>query len=430
MARAICLLAAILGLAACARADVIKLKNGGEIRGAIPRTAEAIQEDAVTIKTLSGAVVTVERKDIQFITWRSPLVEEFETKLREVPADDIEALRELVQWCREKGLTEQRIAVLERIIEIDPDDADARAALGHSKYNGEWMSRDERMEAQGYVKYRGRYITPQELELIQKTEAQRDSEQEWFQKVRLWLNWAEGRNAARQEEALAALGAIDDPAALPALGRFLSKHNDRGMRLLYVNVLDRLPGTSAVPALVQKSLHEEDHEIRWRALNALDPEQYAAARPLYVKALRHELNDVVRRAARALERVGDQSVIPSLVAALVTTHRYRVQVPANDAVSFNTNGSFSLGGAPGTAGLPPELEAMLLSGQFPNGVIVLSQPPAPIRMRVVTIRVNQQNPEVLAALQKLSGESFGYDSRTWQLWWAAHKAQLDGPAVP
>ena len=29
--------------------------------------------------------------------------------------------------------------------------------------------------------------------------------------------------------------------------------------------------------------------------------------------------------------------------------------------------------------------------------------------------------EVLAALRKITGESFGFDERTWRLWWAAKK---------
>ncbi|MEX0718650.1 MAG: HEAT repeat domain-containing protein [Planctomycetaceae bacterium] len=428
--RALLVFAAVAGFASALQADVIKLKNGGEIRGTIPRKAGTLLDETVTIETLGGGVVTLERKEIQFITWRSPAVEEFESKVREVPRDDLDALRELVEWCREKGLTEQRMTVLERIIELEPDDPDARAALGHSRYDGQWMSRDERMEAQGYVKHRGKYLTRQELDLILKTEAQRKAEQEWFPKVRSWQSWADGRNAARQEEGLAQLGAIDDPAALPALDRFLSNHADRGMRVLYVSILDRLPGEAAVPALVEKSLHDADQEIRWRALNALDREQHAAARPIYVRGLKSDMNVVVRRSARALERVGDRSSIPDLIAALVTSHRYRVEVPANDAVSFNTNGTFSLGGSPGVAGLSPELQSMLLSGQFPNGVIVMPNQPAPqVRTRVVTVRVNQQNPETLTALQKLTGENHGYDARTWQLWWAAHKAQLDGPTV-
>ncbi|MEX0704478.1 MAG: HEAT repeat domain-containing protein [Planctomycetales bacterium] len=422
-------LAATATAASAARGDVIKLKNGGEIRGSISR--KAIAGETVTIETLTGATVTVARKDIQFLTWRSPAEEEFETRLRDLPTSDIEAHRQLVEWCREKGLTQQRKTLFERIVEIDPDDAEARAALGHARYEGQWMGRDERMRAQGYVKHRNRYITPQELDLIRKTEAERKAEQEWFPKVRVWLTWAEGRHPGRRDEALAGFGAIDDPAALPALERFLSGHTDRGLRLLYVGVLDRMPENVAVPPLVEKSLEDADQDVRWKALNALDPEQYAAARPYFVRGLTHDLNAVVRRAARGLDRVGDQSSVPDLIAALVTSHKYRVELPVNDAISFNTNGAFALGGAPGTGGLPRELEAMLLAGQLPNGVIVLpSQPAVPVRTKVVTVRVNQQNPEVLTALQRLAGQDFGYDARTWQLWWAAHKAQLDGPKLP
>ncbi len=41
--------------------------------------------------------------------------------------------------------------------------------------------------------------------------------------------------------------------------------------------------------------------------------------------------------------------------------------------------------------------------------------------KMVTVTVNQPNQETLTTLQKLTGQNFGFDERTWRLWWAAEK---------
>ena len=40
---------------------------------------------------------------------------------------------------------------------------------------------------------------------------------------------------------------------------------------------------------------------------------------------------------------------------------------------------------------------------------------------MVHVKYDLQNAEVLSALKKLTGESFGFDKRTWRLWWLAQK---------
>ena len=40
-------------------------------------------------------------------------------------------------------------------------------------YQGQWMTRDEAMREQGYIKYKGKYLTQQEIDLREKTSAQR-----------------------------------------------------------------------------------------------------------------------------------------------------------------------------------------------------------------------------------------------------------------
>ncbi|MFG0333410.1 MAG: hypothetical protein ACF8TS_08625, partial [Maioricimonas sp. JB049] len=138
------------------------------------------------------------------------------------------------------------------------------------------------------------------------------------------------------------------------------------------------------------------------------------------------LNDVVCRAADALGLLGDRRVVPNLIDALVTEHKYKVRVPVKSGVSFGTTPSGDVGMiAPGSTygTLPPNVEGLLRTGQLPYGVQVQS-PMKPQRYRTITVRKEHRNRQVLAALQKITERDFGYSRRDWQVWWAAEEQGL------
>jgi hypothetical protein len=405
-------------------ADLIRLGSGGELRGKMDRRSRRPSQPEVTINTLSGAVVVVEREQVQFITPRPLSVEEYETRVRSLP-DEIDAHWELATWCFKKNLKKQRRIHLERIVELDPNHARAHRGLGHVKQNGEWISRDELMLREGYVKHKGRYVTPQELEFIELTAAQRDVERRWYKKIRTWRSWLTNRNRDKRQRGLAQLLSVTEPEAVAGLVRVFSDDKNKQQRQLYVKILAQIPGAKPVAPLVKQSLHDVDSQVRFGALNAIPEEQYTTAARLYAVQLTDKLNDIVRRAAVALRRVGNPAIVPNLIDALVTTHTYRVRVPSGNAVSFSKNGSSNRQ----ATSLPLEVETKLRTGQYPNGVIVLDQMPR-LPTKLVTTRRRLQNLEVLTTLQELTGQSFGYDARSWSLWWASHKSSAPSATVP
>ena len=152
-------------------ADLVKLKNGGELRGKIDWKKSPPQSSTISINTLTGATVVVERKVVEFAIRRPEKIEHYETRARRT-LPTVAAQWELAEWCRQQNMKNQRAIHLEKIIELDPEHVKAHVGLGHIKHAGKWTTRDELMTAQGYVKYKNRYITPQELELIQQNEAE------------------------------------------------------------------------------------------------------------------------------------------------------------------------------------------------------------------------------------------------------------------
>lgn len=412
-------------LASCGtvRADLVKLQNGGEVRGKIVASSSAsrLNSESIVLETLSGITVSVARVDTKFLTMRPVVVEEYETRARHL-ADSLDAHWELAEWCRQQGLSKQREHHLQRVVDHDSHHEKAQTALGRVWHEGAWVDRDEMMAQRGYVKYKGRYVTVQELDLIQKTADELAVEREWFQKLKGWYAWLNGRNEDRYRQAVAALQQIDDPHAAPAVIRYLCEDKQRDFRVMGVNVLSKITGSKGAAGLVKLSLYDPESEVRYASLSGIAESDFEFAQNAYIKELKNGANPVVCRAADALARVGDERAVSPLIDALVTPHRYQVQtnIPAQQSYGGSTDGSV---GATSGVALPPEVELAIRTGQLPQGAVMA--PPVgggiAIPRKTVVVTVNQPNQEALSTLQKLTGQNFGFDERTWKLWWAAEK---------
>jgi len=403
-------------------ADLVRLANGGQLRGEFNADADLDDAPEVELRTLTGAVVIVERRHIASLEKRRLVLEEYESRAKSAPVT-VDDQWELAQWCRENHLAAQRRTHLQNVVRLDPDHKLAHRLLGHVLRDRQWISKDDLLVSQGYVKYEGEFVTPQERDLLQQRDNQEGAEKNWHKQVRLWFLWSTGRNPERRGEGLAQLQAIVDPDAIPGLAHFLGNHRDVKYRVMFVKILGQIPGERPVAALVLKSLLDADRTVRGDAFDAILPERYPFAVPFYVSGLGNDANDIVCRAASALGRIGDEHVVPQLIEALVTTHSYKVRVPTNEGTySFNSDASTS---SPNDLLLPAEIEKMLRTGQLANGVIVV-QPQKQVRTKVITVKHNHQNAEVLSALTKLTGQTFGFDENVWRLWWSSQKNKPAG----
>ena len=397
-------------------ADLVKLVNGGELRGKIVASSDSKKK--IRLETMTGATVVVERSKVQFVTPRSLAIEEYETRSRSLE-DKAEAHWDLAEWCRQRGLTKQRETHLRRVTELAPDNEKAQSILGRVWHQGGWIDRDELMASQGYVKYKNKYITPQELEVIENTAGELEKERSWFQKIRLWHGWLDGQHENRRVQAMTGLNSVDDPHAAPAVMKFLAADSRTEIRELAVSILVKISGAKSIYGLVKLALFDDAPQIRSAALNGIGSEHYERAQKTLITALKNDSNTIVCRAATALGQIGDKEAIKPLIEALVTVHQYQVamDLPNNQTYSFNSDGSFSSN----TPAVPPGVMAAVRSGQLlPPVFAAPTDAPAPPK-KTVTIRIEHFNAETLAALGKLTQQNFGYDKRTWQLWWAAEK---------
>ena len=410
-AYSICL--AISASPACA--DSVTLKQGGEIRGEVLGDSKAKGSgDLVSIRTLSGATVAVLRSEVNAIIRRRPIAEEYETRRRSVP-ETVEAHWDLAEWCRQKSLTKEREAELRRVIEFDPDHAAAHRALGHVQYKGNWATQDEAMTARGFVKHKGKYVPLQQLELIQQEERVSEAEKGWFKKVRMWHGWLEAGNPSARAKRLSQLRAIKEPDAVAALSKTFRASEVNEQRLLYVEILGKISGEKPLQPLIVQSLWDESREIRAAAIRGVRNRDIDKALQPYVKALKNGMNAIVNRAGDALGEIGNDSVVPPLIDALVTRHSYTIIVPDQSVGGFRADGGMT---DPTQNVLPPSVAGQLATGQLPYGVQV-NTPLAPPRTKEIPVERDEENPDVLNALTLLTGENFGFDEPAWRSWYNA-----------
>jgi hypothetical protein len=158
----------VLAAAACSLslntfADTITLTNGKVLEG------HAIEHgDTVTVELPQGTI-RLDASQVKSIVRKDTPSQEFERRATEITkqandggvenAELIKSWSELARWAGDKQLTRNRADAYRKVIELDPDNAEAREALGFVAVNGKWLTIAERNQALGLVHFEGRWIT-------------------------------------------------------------------------------------------------------------------------------------------------------------------------------------------------------------------------------------------------------------------------------
>jgi hypothetical protein len=306
--------------------------------------------------------------------------------------DTVAAHRSLAAWCKEHQLPELADHHLKRILELDPQDEQARTSLGYQQYHGKWLSRDDIMAARGMRYYEGTYRTEQDIELRERDKEFQNAEIEWIRQLQLWRRWLDSRRA---EEAQANLLQITDPAAATSVVQMLRRERDEDVRQMWMEILGQIHHPATMRELIQLSITEPLRDTRVRCIESLLGMNENIDIQPYVKALKSKDNQTVNVAADALGRIGNAEAISPLIDALVTTHRLQVSGGGNIGASFSPNGGAGL-----SAGGPTFVDE------------------------------DVNNPEVRRALMTLSkGQDFEYDEKAWSNWYVNERMIKQQPLI-
>jgi len=377
--------ALVAGAGAEARADLFVLASGGRIEGTLVNRDQSPRETYV-IQTAVGQVTLAKSQVEQWLRPR-PAEAEYE-RIHTTFPDTPEGQWKLAAWCLEQGLAAQRKTHLERIVELDPEHAEARRALGFSKINGRWTTQEDVMKSRGFLRYRGRWLLPQEVEVLEKKDRTEKAEKEWAQKLDRWQN---GLGTDRDTVARDAIRAIVDPAAVKALALLMKRDSPEKVRLLYADALARIGAPEALHALAVSSLHDASEEVRLTCIDNLAKTKSHEVVGYYVSQLKSKDNQIVNRAAVGLSRMGDRSAVLPLIDALWTTHKFKIVTGSGSSNGISSTFSSTGGGGMSMGGGPKIIKKEL------------------------------RNQAVLDALVMLTGVNYGFEQRNWKSWYASQQ---------
>lgn len=318
------LLVAAEGGTAAARGDEFELVGGGRLQGHwLNRddSSHAVYE----MRTMHGVRIVLDKT---WILQAAPGVSA-EQQYQEAVArygDDAAGQWALADWCRDQGLDQLRRQHLRKILELEPDHAGARQALGYSQVRGQWVTQEEFMREQGYLLYRGKWRLSQEVELA---EAERRSDLAARQWYRQFLRWRRDGLMQCDTEVTAQIREIRDPLAVPGLKIMLRREALRPLKMLWIRALANTGTPEAFDILVDVVLMETDMEVVHGCLDCLAEIHSPHVQRRFQETLKHENNDCVNRAGLALGRLGEKAAVDALIDALVTHHVLRVFAKKN-----------------------------------------------------------------------------------------------------
>jgi hypothetical protein len=432
------LLASAFANVAPLSADEIKFVNGTSIRAS---SKNDLRDDNpfLNIETASGLQFRISKAEIESSTNTSILQDEYVMRER-LSELTVESQWELADWCHKNGMSSQRTEHLQLILQLDPHYVPAHKALGHIQQDGKWVDRDAYMAEKGFVKYKGKYLTPLELALAQEMEITNQTETAWMPKIRLWVGWLNGGNASRIQNAQLNLLQIKDPNAVRALAQLMSTQTNPEIRKLYVTILCQINSELAIENIVRMAMLDFDDTVRQQAIDSITAEQVPSVLRITVPFLKSPINTTVRKAAYVLGQLKDPSVVPALIEALVTVHRYDIQVNTTlIGVTYSFAGNDGLGVASG-APLPPEINLQLNRLYVPYGArnYAYIDPVTGYRYNrylwrnpnlywpryyresgtsyPTTMDIEQQNVEVHDALVNLTNVDYGFAVDQWWFW--------------
>jgi hypothetical protein len=169
---------------------------------------------------------------------------------RKVVEENVASQFKLANWCQQKELVDQERTHLTKVLDLEPDNADARARLGFRLIDGQWLSSQEIQGAKQRAKLAslavGRYAKP--LRAIVASLASNDEKVQSAGKARLME--------------------IQDPAAIPLMEAALKDKEDP-IGLAFVDALSAMSSPEASIALSRIAVSTPSRDVRDAAIEKL-----------------------------------------------------------------------------------------------------------------------------------------------------------------
>jgi hypothetical protein len=449
-------------------ADKIVLRGGGQIKGKII-PGDPKRPTRVFVLTERGKTpLTFEKTLIAEVIPETGPLDGYLSRREKASATDAKAQYDLGVYCEENKLTDLALMHYEAALKADDKFAPAHEKLRHVLHGDRWLTGDEIKEAQGLVKYKGKWVTVGVRDQQEKQVATTAEQASWVRRLRLLRDALLSGIDDRRREADAQLMSINEPIAIKPLIKVFGS-DPPAVRSMLARFLGAIDGPEASAALVSRFLYEDESEVRLSFVDELLRRADAEVTKRLVIGLRSDEPDIVNRAAWALAKLNAVKTVPMLVNVLVQTKTVIEAIDSGQAgamggssVSPNPGGlpPPGLGRTPGhmggsTAGLNGMVQYPTYAAAGPGGVAALvpqvgsystgaaldgsgsaglsgagsgmissssglsnggGVPSLGSGRMPSMVFYTFRNGEVLGALIKMTGQDFGYDVDAWKRW--------------
>ena len=420
------LVAFVLG-ARMARADVIVLRGGGQVTGKVMPDPQ--NKDRVLVWLLQGRKpLSLQKGQIVEVTTKASPLDDYFEKMKKAPAT-AQAQFDLGTWCDQNKLTDLARLHYEAAIVSDKLFEPAHRKLGHVFHDGYWLSRDDLSAIQGLVKYKGRWISTEEKAKRQAGEQVVANQAAWIRRIKILRQVIINGPEDRRREAEAQLMAIREAEAVGPLVRVFGNDDQPEQRILLAHVLSRVPGKEASAALVKQILAEPTSQVRPVILDKLKGRDDSVVVSQLVRALASSDIQVLNRAAWTLGNLEAVEVVPKLIPHLLSFEQRIVTPPPENGslTSYGTSGAPLAPLAYNNSNAALLTPPVVSTGAIAYGVTTIGPLYGPsLGLGTVGVPIRQPEPrletftfrnvEVLAALQKMTGQDFDYDIEAWRRW--------------
>ncbi|MFN0059156.1 MAG: hypothetical protein ACKVX7_11910 [Planctomycetota bacterium] len=174
--------------------DTVLLNNGKSLEGKI-----LFATDPVRIELVSGGVVEIPLSQVKKLEYGPTTRDVLKQREAALKAGDVAALCSLADWCRDNNLAAEQTRLSWRILELDPDHATTRQALGFRKLGAIWLTEADYQTALGRIFYDGSWLSPEQFEIAEA----RDRTQEQIARSRELLKVAASGTASDDKRAQA-----------------------------------------------------------------------------------------------------------------------------------------------------------------------------------------------------------------------------------
>lgn len=339
------------------------------------------------LNTDTGIRVTLPAREHQAFVVPSDDFKTYRTAVQNI-ADNVESHRKVVDWASGKGLPDLVQAHYQRIVELSPDDITAWSALQYQQTSLGYVPRDRYWRSKGMIRQGVRWRIPQDLAIAENMENRRKEE---FT-IASTLSGIERDFGGTGQRAVAArqkLATLTQPAAVGPMAKLIGETRNESLRRELLATLFRNESPASVAAALAGLIVQEDN-ASWR--NELIAAVERLPNEGALQRLQSRLSNnnpgkddpaVINRAAEAIALIGDFRSIPRLIEVLQTKHIIDRSSAATNA-AFRSDGGISFSPSGGNK----------------------------------KISYVNDNDMVLYALERITGEHFGYSAADWRAWYA------------